>query len=311
VANSWQSALEHLGRHRLVLTVCLVVIAGGLAVLGVEAWLRRGEPSREERLQKLAADLGLRLELDPDAGAFRAAVEPFRDLLPHASSLGPALHREAPDQRLRIYELGFEAELPDRLSIVVFEFPARSQPRWLLVDGEVHGEGPEVERIVTAEARQRAATWPEVLVAGDGPTVLVLARPPAALASLLARPDGARPGAALLAPGFDVELDRAIGLINLLDLGVEKVASVRRLAEPLAVKTPGFDRAMTELREGPAVEPPELKPVRFDTSGFDQARARFRERVDAIVRKLDEAGEPQAPQPEPPDENPPARDPPF
>ena len=116
-------------------------------------------------------------------------------------------------------------------------------------------------------------------------------------------------GAALLAPGFDVDLDRAIGLVNLLDLGTAKVATVRRLVEPLEIETPAFDRAMAELKKAP-VPPPDLEPVRFDSSGFDQARARFRDRVNAIRRELDEAVDAEGNESEAPHEAPQTRDPP-
>lgn len=232
---------------------------------------REGETQSPEALTELALRLGLEVQTPyPEADRLLQVTRRFERLLPPASSIGTALVREDVQHRLTVYEHRYEVEeavpgdssgrrrnFPVELAVILIEVPGEDLPYWEVQpgtprEGGVGMPGAGLDRLETRaplaavsrdakrattvlseRALERLATWPDVRVAAEGPFLFFAPPPPSsAFYDMVKRKTSPQLVPSLLTSGLEIDIQRALDIVNLLDLDREPLPPVYRIDVP-------------------------------------------------------------------------------
>jgi hypothetical protein len=281
--------------RRRILLVCGVVIVICVAILAIDHYVvdaRR--PPRAQRLAEVADELGLELRRDrpaddPTEAELIRAVEPFAALVEPADDVGAVMSREAEGYRFWAYEHRYDASVASsreslqgievELLVILFELPGAGLPEFhVTADGDFEvADRDALARVMTPEAARRIEAWEGFGIAAAGDHVVFAPRAPASPLAHAARREQSpefEPG--LLSSGFRVDLQRAIDVVNLMNLDVPRIAGVYGIGTEVELP-----------------EPPEPDFGAVDEIVEDSGR-RQDELVEELERELEELGTGQA-----------------
>lgn len=180
--------------------------------------------------------------------------------------------------------------VPVEMAVILVEMPGVDQPYWHVLRGgslkaavERFGnlitqgleplpappgmnlsseDSKKAAEVLTTAAIDRMASWPDVRIAGVGPYVLFAPPPPAsALIAQSTRQVNPALVPSLMAPGLEIDVQRALDVVNLLNLGRDPLPRVYHLDIP---------------------KPNLPSPPKLDLSGMDKAREELEQKLEEI-----------------------------
>lgn len=226
----------------LILKICGGVIAVGLGLLAIDEFIvKRGEPSRQERLQVVSQELGLDLHDPYSLERIKDLTEPFGDLVEPAVEVGAALTRTEEDHQLIAYEhryrdtaLNTGTQTHDtevEVLVILARLPGADLPSFAVFpDGSYRGDLGQIGKALGTDAWVRMRGWREFAMGAEGETVIFAQLPPnSPLAAGIARRQSADFYPGLLNSGFKVDLQRAVDIVNLMPLDRQRLAAVYQI----------------------------------------------------------------------------------
>lgn len=230
----------------LILKICAVIIVIGMAILAFDKYyVRRDEPSKEQRVDELSERLELN-DRSSDQTAqehLMAVLGRFEEISGSVQEVDTILNRNDDETRLWLAEFdsrrlalyrgaGQTSRINVPLLAIMIEFKGRaSLPLW--IQPERLDSDAEIAPPLNAEALARLQRMDDFRMAMSGNQVLFVSQLEApALVQAINQRTSSEFHAGLLNSALQIDVQRAIDIVNLLDTELPQVARFYKIDVP-------------------------------------------------------------------------------